>query len=137
MFPPNPSEVGCSGHWFFNWACDVNLKSRVDTLTPKMVSLTLHKLVFSWSNEINQSAHYSSIESASTSQHFLQAEPWQGPHAKEHFMPFFLQVQRPELQSVVQSQCMIFKRSAGAGDRSVKMETNPDSVTFQPHDSSL
>ena len=68
---------------------------------------------------------------------FLQAEPWQWPYAKVHFTPFFLQVQRPELQSVVQSQRMIFKKSAGAGGRSVKMGTNPDSVTSQPHDSSL
>ncbi len=101
-----------------------------------MVSLTVHNLVFSWSNESIYTLFLDRISFHKLALAFLQAEPWQWPHAKVHFMPFSLQVQRPELQSVVQSQRMIFKRSAGAGGRSVKMQmgTNPDSVTFQPHD---
>ena len=49
----------------------------------------------------------------------MQPDPWHLPHASEHFIPCVLQVHQAVLQSAVQLQCMIFKRSDGAGGSSV------------------
>ena len=62
---------------------------------------------------------WSSSSSAMIGIAFMQPDPWQLPHANEHFIPCFLQVHRAVLQSVVHLQWMTFSRSEGAGERSV------------------
>ena len=63
---------------------------------------------------------------------FLHAVPLQLPQAKVHERPFFLQLHRRLLQSVVQPHLMTLSRSSGAGSKSVWIGISPNSVVFQP-----
>ena len=63
----------------------------------------------------------------------LHAKPLQLLQATVHLSPFFLQLHRRLLQSVVQPHLITLRRSSGAGSKSVWMGVNPDSLIFQPH----
>ena len=85
----------------------------------------------SWSSASSESS-----SAISTVLPFVHEVPWQWPQASVHFRPFLRQVHLAEVQPVVQSHQMTLSSSGGAGGRSVNTGKYPESVSFQPHDSS-
>ena len=129
-----PYEVGCSTRWsYFNWASMSTLKikhSHPYTQILDFQFLDWGKLQ-SWSSASSESS-----SATSTVLPFVHEVPWQWPQASVHFRPFLRQVHLAEVQSVVQSHQMTLSSSGGAGGRSVNTGEYPESVSFQPHDSS-
>ena len=127
-------EVGCSAHWsHFNWASVSTLKikhSHPYTQILDFQFLDWGKLQ-SWSSASSESS-----SATSTVLPFVHEVPWQWPQASVHFRPFLRQVHLAEVQSVVQSHRMTLSSSGGADGRSVNTGEYPESVSFQPHDSS-
>ena len=100
-----------------------------NTIVPFHYSGTFKK------NLINVQVYSISSSSSDTSKRpaFWQAEPLQLPHAREHFIPCFLQLHLWLLQSVLQLHLMTLRSSSGAGGTSVEIGDQPVSVSSQPH----
>ena len=85
-------------------------------------------------NVINVQVYSISSSSSDTSKRpaFWQL-PLQLPHAREHFIPCFLQLHLWLLQSVLQLHLMTLRSYSGAGGTSVEIGDQPVSVSSQPH----